>query len=45
MRRRGTVRAGPSAAFHRGFQDGVLLGLCLGGGLVLVVLPLLVLGW
>ena len=34
-----------TAAFDRGFRDGLLLGLCLGGSLVLLVLPLLLLGW
>ena len=34
-----------TAACDRGFRDGLLLGLCLGGGLVLLVLPLVLLGW
>lgn len=33
--KRGAVREGQTAAFHRGFRDGLTLGLCLGGGLVL----------
>ena len=39
------MRETRTAAFDRGFRDGLLLGLCLGGGLVLLVLPLVLLGW
>ena len=41
--KRGAVSEGQTAAFHRGFRDGLTAGLCLGADLVLVGRPLLVL--